>query len=316
MLLLLVIAAGAAAWTLSTTRWAECKGYVMTDSEVEIRPSVEGAIDKWLVTDGSSIKEDDLIMQLKCSVQQAAYEQAIEQLAAAAAQLEHIHATNKLDKSRRKEQAHRAQKKLELTTDRLRRLKGASASVSQREIREATLEVDVAKSWLAELKLPRDEMISTRIAVVRDNIEAAKKEVALRKAELEMRQVRAAISGNIYFNRFEEGEVVKPDHVLGQIFNSDTWIVKLTIDERHLPHVKAGQTVIIELAALPAWRHGTINAKVSRVIPIVTPQATGDGIFYIEATIESSPVKLSPGMQATATIDTGSTNWLMRMAGL
>ena len=288
----------------------------MTDREVEIRPSVEGAIDKWLVTDGSSVKENDLIMQLNCSVQQAAYEQAVEQLAAAESQLEQLQATNKLDVSCRKEQTHRANMKLEMTSDRLRRLKSAPASVSPREIAKASLEVDIARSWLAELKLPRGEMMLKHLNVIRNNIEAARKKVALHKAELEMRQVRAAISGNVYFNRFEKGEVVKPDHVLGQIFDSNMWIVKLTVDERHLTRVKIGQTVVIELAAMPAWRHGHIYAKVSRITPIVTPQSTGDGIFYIEATIEAPPIKLSPGMQATATIDTGSTNWLMRLAGL
>jgi len=69
-----------AAWVVPTTRWAEGTGFVMTEQEAEIRPSVQGAIERWLVRDGQEIKKEQLLIQLKDSVQQAGCDQALNEL--------------------------------------------------------------------------------------------------------------------------------------------------------------------------------------------------------------------------------------------
>jgi len=102
--------------------------------------------------------------------------------------------------------------------------------------------------------------------------------------------------------------------VIGQVFDRSARIVKLKLPERMVAYVKVGQPVEVELAAYPGWRCGYLQARVIKVLPVITPQTTGNGIFYIEAKIENPhDARLSPGMSASGEIDTGQTNWLGRI---
>lgn len=300
---------------IPVTRWSKGSGFVMTEKEVEIRPSIEGAIDRWLVRDGDRVEKGQLLIQLKDSVQRAAYRQAIDELGGVEAKLAHLLSRQSLDRSRRKEQEFRIKRELQLARERLGKLQKAPKGVfSSQEINNARLKVDIASSRLAELRLPRDRVMAEEIKVLRERIKAARKKVALHEAEMKLRRIVSPLGGIVYLNRFEPGEVVKPEHVLGQIFDRGSWIVRLKLPERDIMHVRLEQSVRVELAAWPAWRYGYIPATVSKILPVVTPRSTGDGVFYIEARIESNTdVKLNPGMSANAEIDTGQTTWLMRL---
>lgn len=150
-----------------------------------------------------------------------------------------------------------------------------------------------------------------------EQIHAAEKSVALREAELALRDVRASIAGTVYFNRFEQGEMVKPEHVLGQVFDRDNWVGKLKLSERQIGHIKVGEPVQVSLAAYPSLRFGYLTGRIGRIIPVVTPRATGDGVFYVEVALDSLPegIELHPGMTATGYIDAGRTTWLMNLLG-
>lgn len=302
---------------LPTTRWAEGTGYVITDQEVEIRPSVEGAIQQWFVQDGQKVQKGQLLIQLNNSVQQAACDQSAKHLKALQAQLEHLISTNEFDESKRTEQSYQAKRQLDFAKDRLNKmLKAANGTFSRHEIQEARLKVDLASSKLAELELSRKEIMDKRISVLKEQIQAAEKEVALYKAQLDQRRICSALNGTVYLNRFEPGEVVKPEHVLGQVFDCSSWIVKLKLPERYITRIRKDQNVRVRLAAYSWWQHGHLKAEVARVLPVVTPQATGDGVFYVEAVIKPDHnLRLHPGMVATARVNTGQTTWLMRLLG-
>ena len=305
------------AGVIPVTRWVEGTGFVMTDNEAEIRPSVEGAILRKMIEDGNVVKEGDLLIQLKDSVQRAAFEQAQDQLHVAQAKLKQLEVSHSLDESIRRQQIYRAKRSLELLKDELARMEESqSGAFSNREIFDARLKVDVSASRLAELELPRRKLRQNQIAVLEEQISAAKKQVALRKAELELREIRSPVAGTVQFHRFTPGEVVNPDHVLGQVFDRNAWIVKLKLPERAITRVRENQRVEVELSAYPSWRFDTVGATVSRVTRVVTPQATGDGIIYIEAGIDNPADKrLHPGMTVQARIDTGRTSWLLRILG-
>jgi hypothetical protein len=124
------------------------------------------------------------------------------------------------------------------------------------------------------------------------------------------------MAGVVQLNRFEPGEVVKPDHVLGQVFDRSAWVVKMKLPERSVPHVLAGQEVQVALAAYPTLRYGYAHAKVTRIVPVVTPAPTG-GTFFVEAKMDvPKDVPLQPGMTATGYVAAGSTNWLSRILGI
>ena len=315
VILVVVAALVATAALVPTTRWATASGYVMTERETEIRPSVEGAIKRWLVKDGDEVKKGQLLIQLDDSVQQAACKLAQWERKAAEAKLARLRSMQELEQAQRRKHIFQAERKLAMATDSLKKMQEASSGgFSPQEIREAKLAVEVASSQLSELKLSHDEVLANQIAVLQEDIKTAREKVALHTAEAEQREIRAAQNGTIRLNRFEPGEVVKPDHVLGQVFDGSAWSVRLKLPEHHIRYVKEGQHVNVELAAYPSWRHGYVKATVSKVVPVVSPQATGDGIFQVYARIDDPDnSRLHPGMSARAHIATGTTNWLFRL---
>ena len=306
-------------WQWPTTRWVYATGYIMTDREVELRPSVEGAIAEKLAGSGDQVEVQQLVIRLHDEVEVAACEQAEAQLQAKEAQLRQLLHAQDLDKAQRKEQIYQAEQSLALSQGNLDRIQQANknrAVFSRRETEDAQLQVELARSRLKELQLTRDSVMASQIEVLREQIESSRKNVTLRKAERDMRRVVSPMSGTIMLNRFGPGEVVKPDDVLGQVFDHSTWIVKLTVSERWIRHVQSDQHVDITLAAFSRLRFGYLPARVTTVSRIVTAQPTGDGVFYAEATVvPTDQFELQPGMSASVRIDTGTTNWLFRLTG-
>ena len=88
------------------------------------------------------------------------------------------------------------------------------------------------------------------------------------------------------------------------MFDRDAWIVKLKVSERYIGYIQKDQFVEVSLAAYPKIQHGTLDAKVTRIWPIVTPSPTGDGFFYVETTFQPQDrLLLQPGMSASAYIN-------------
>jgi len=319
LIVVLPIAAVVAMAFTPTTRWVYCTGYVMTDQEVELRPSVEGAVAEWLVRSGQNVEKDQVVIRLNDSLQRAAFEQTQADLKARRAQLQQLISAQQLDSARRDEQIIKARSNLALAQgnlDRMARTNDGGGGFSQKEIENARLRVEVAQSELNELLISRDTFMHDQIQVLNEQIQSAEKNLALRQVELDVRQIHTPMAGTVYFNRYEPGEVVKPEHVLGQVFDRSTWVVKLKVSERQIGHIAIGQPVDVELAAYPHLRFGYLQATVSRILPVVTPRSTGDGIFYIEATIaDLNKFDLQPGMSASAYISAGETNWVYRVLG-
>jgi membrane fusion protein (multidrug efflux system) len=192
----------------------------------------------------------------------------------------------------------------------------ASEGFSPKEVDEARLRVSIATSELAELQLPIEDVREQQIRVLHEQIEAAKKQVAAHEAQLRQREVRAPMAGQVNLNRFEPGEVVKPEHVLGQIFDRRAWVVKLNLPEQALAHVAVGQKVKVSLAGYPTLKYGYLDAKIKYIIPVVTPRPNAPGIFYAEAALEVPPdFRIDPGMTASGWVDAGTTTWIKRKIG-
>ncbi|MBL4702042.1 MAG: efflux RND transporter periplasmic adaptor subunit [Phycisphaeraceae bacterium] len=301
-----LILVGLLTMSLLVTRSLQIQGpsYITTDQEVELRPSVAGAIEKVYFHDGDLVKPKDLLIQLMADVQMAAFEEAQSDLKAKSAQYAETQSNIALRKARRKEQLYQADQELKLAQSRYKRMQEVikSGGVSRSELEDTRLKVNVLTSRVAELNLPYDGLEVQQLNVINELINAARKRVALHQAECDARQIRANMTGYIYFNRFETGEVVKPEHVLGQIFDTSAWVVKIRVPERYLGRVKIGQKVEVETTAYWAWQHGYLQGTVTRMIPVVDSQATGDGIFYVEAQIPNPSYDLQPGMTAQTTI--------------
>lgn len=273
--------------------------------------------------------------------------QAAEELALARRRLSLALSRQELDSAQRREQVIQSQRSLSLALSQWQRMDRANESAgvfSPKEIEDARLRVELAQSRLTELEISHDAVdagelevldgqiqaaqkhlearradVALQLQVLRGQIETGEKNLALCAAELAMRTITAPIAGTVYFNRYEVGEVVKPDHVLGQVFDTSDWIVKLKVPERQASRIRHGQPVEVTLAAYPWYRYGHLIGEVARIRPVVIPLSGGSGAggaFYVDAKInDPDQFALQPGMNARVRIDTGATNWFGRLAG-
>jgi len=316
IVLLLVVAAVVVASLLPTTQWVHTGGYVVTDDEAELRPSQEGAIDQWLVSTGDLVEKGQALVQLTDKVQRAAYDQAASRLARQKAELQRLRSQQALNRQRRAQTIEQAERNLALQRLMAERITTTAGAFSQKEVEEARLKVQLAESQLADARLDPTDVMNQQINVLRQDIATLEKNLAQLQAELELRRVRAPIAGKVYFQGYEVGEVVKTQDVLGQVFDTSRWIVRLKLNERDMPFVQAGQPVKISLSAYPSYRFGYARGSVARVNPVVSQQSTGDGIVYVEAAIDDfGNLEPRPGLTADAWVNTGQTTWLFRLLG-
>ncbi|HPS52866.1 MAG TPA: HlyD family efflux transporter periplasmic adaptor subunit [Phycisphaerae bacterium] len=317
-LLILVIAGTAVTAFIPVTHWVFGTGYIITSRDAEIRPPLEATIEKWLVNDGSLVKKNQPIIQLASTVETAALESAKNELETAKAKLKSLQASLELQTASLKQQKYRAQRVLEQAEKDLQSMKTAPANVfSPKEFDDAKLRRDNANSMLRELSLPQDELLKKQIDIAREEVETAVKKVCVRQAEVDMRQICASIDGTVYFNRFDEGEVVKPSDVLGQIFDKTEWVVRLKIAESDLRYVRLEQRVEIEVSGFWQIRYGYLMGKVCKITPVVSPQMTGSGVFTLKAMIDDPHDKrLNPGVSVTAWVNVGEISLLRKILGL
>lgn len=312
----IMVAMLVAAIVAPTDRIVRGGGYVMTDDEAEVRPSVEGAIENWESHTGDIVEKDQLLMRLRCTVQRAELEQARSELSAKQAELKRMESSQDLERAQLKEQIARAEQNMKMASNYLNRLIATGSAAREVDLDEARVKVELASSQLAELRLQRATLQERQVAVVREEIESGQRRVATYEAQVKLREVRAPLKGMVQFNRYEPGEVVKPDHVLGQVFDRSKWIAKLKLPEDSLAYIKVDQDVSIGLAAYSTFRYGYVKGKITRITPVITPQATGNGIYYVEAALEApKDIQLQPGMTATGYVTAGRTRWLFRVLG-
>ncbi len=310
-----LVAALAALALAPTTRWVRGDGYVTTDLEAELRPSVEGVVARVLRRTGDQLAEGDPVVQLVDAVERAAVLEARSELAVQQADLARMRAAHALGAQQRAEQLKQAEYRRELIDQELKVILN-SDSFSKLEIDRTKVNLAIAESVARALSATHDAVEAEELRVKEQQIEAAEERIARLQAEVDLRKIVAPVAGTLYLHRFEVGELVKTEHVLGQVFDESTWIAKLRVPERSIPHVRPGQPVEVRLTAYRLAAAVTVPGEVMRVTRVVTPRPTGDGVFYAEVGLQApAGVELHPGMTLWADIDTGRTRWLWRWLG-
>lgn len=303
---------------IPATHWVYGTGYIMTREDAKIQPPLEATLDEWLVDDGAIVKKDQPVIMLSGTVQKAALESAKNELDTARAKLKSLQVSLELQTASLKQQKYRAQRALEQADKDLESMRKAPADVfSPKEFDDARLRRDQAQSLLKELSLPQEEMLAKQINIAKEEVENAEKRVTVRQEELNLRTIRASIGGTIYFNRYDKGQVVTPSNVLGQIFDKTQWVVRLNVQESDLQFVKMEQPVEVEISGFSYLRYGYVTGKICKITPVVSPQATGDGIFPLKAMIDNpTDYRLDAGRSARAWVNVGKVSLLRKILGL
>ena len=121
-------------------------------------------------------------------------------------------------------------------------------------------------------------------------MEALEAQFNLAKLELDYTYIRAPIDGVVSERMIKLGNTIEEGEALFRVTSLDPLVAYLYVPEREYRSIKSGQTVGIEIDALPGER---IVASVTRVSPIVDPET---GTFKISIEIRDQAQRVKPGM--------------------
>lgn len=198
----------------------------------------------------------------------------------------------------------------------------------QRLAIEQTQELAAQRSHSRELEAAIDEQhheIDTTSATFRREQDAA-----LDKAEQDVRQAQdeetkanarrkqlnliAPVDGIVQqLNVHTPGGVVTTAQTLMEVVPSDALVVEAAVNNRDIGFVTEGQDVVIKIATFPYTRYGYITGRVIKVSNDVSTDKKLGAVFVTRIQIPESRFKvenkwvhLTPGMEVTAEIRTGT----------
>ena len=186
-----------------------------------------------------------------------------------------------------------------------------------------TADMARARQSIGEIQLQIAQLENKHQTEVADGIRAAQDQLAesepkLRAtlAQLGQSEIRAPVTGYVFnLTQFTEGGVTGQGQLLMQIVPANAkMVVSAEIAPKDIADVKVGMPARVTLTAYSSNTHAPIEGRVTLVSPDArVNEKTGQAHFLAEVTITpaelaaSGPdVKLTPGMQASVAIVTGS----------
>ncbi len=306
IVLLILAAITTAAMLVRVNRRVPAKGYVTSADYAEVRASVSGTVRKILKSSGAQVTAGDLLVQLEDAHERAAMHESENELHKAEAELAlreaelaelkriHEHSIT----TARMSVAH-AEEKLTLTRE-----LSSRGLTSGRTVSEDAFTVEQTKAHLANLLAADATLDARRVEVLRRTLDIKRDAVSRTQARVEERRVCAPISGRLNRFTFYEGEVVRPDNVLYEVYGGPAEILKLQVPERYATQIKSNQLCRAELQTYAntigtRWFHGRVvhmrdviqsqNQKTYRVIYCtfddqdldIPPGTTADVHIYV-----------------------------------
>ena len=162
-------------------------------------------------------------------------------------------------------------------------LQAARRSVAETEVRLAKAELDLsrARSLVGELVAPEEQLdtaraefdaLGARLAVARDRVEVAERQVALQRVALDDTVIRAPFAGVAISKNAQPGEMISPVSAGGgftrtgicTVVDMESLEIEVDVGESYIQRVEPGQRVRATLDAYPDWR---IPARVITIVP-------------------------------------------------
>ena len=219
----------------------DASGYVTARRRATVSSKVTGKIVEVMVEEGMEVEEGQVLARLDASTQQAVLRLTEANLEAARRAVAEIEA--RLDQAR-------------LDLDRAARL------VSSEVAPQADL--DVARTEVAALV--------ARLALERERVEVAQRELALQRVSLDDTVIRAPFAGVAISKDAQPGEMISPVSAGGgftrtgicTLVDMSSLEIEVDVGESYIQRVHAGQRVEATLDAYPDWK---IPARVITTIP-------------------------------------------------
>ncbi|MCQ2403910.1 MAG: HlyD family efflux transporter periplasmic adaptor subunit [Lentisphaeria bacterium] len=246
-------------------RYATAQGYVTTKEYAEVRSPVTGIVSNILIHSGDMVEAGQVMVELNSSEEEATLAETRARVSKLHTEMERRQAEMSIDLERRsvelteQKRAHadnlrvaelelaNAESRLELTGELVE--KGLKA---QRELEDVRLQKELCQVRLESLQrkdfkiyedlLARDRTkYDSEIHALEEELAALEESVRRAEARIELRKIRAPISGQVVRYEFVNGELLQPNYVIYEIFGGEDQILKLRVDERYATRIAGGQ---------------------------------------------------------------------------
>lgn len=184
----------------------------------------------------------------------------------------------------------------------------------RKEDEEARLQSLEATASLAQITYDRDvkqlkaQAISQAIV---DNDEAnlrnAKAQVAVQKAILDKKTLRAPFDGKLGLRQVDLGQFLPAGTEIATLQSLDPIFVDFLLPQQAVAQILVGEKVRAKVDAFPGR---TFEGKITAINPKID---TGSRNVQVRATVSNADQKLLPGMFATVELDTGGAQRLVTL---
>ncbi len=184
----------------------------------------------------------------------------------------------------------------------------------RKEDEEARLQSLEATASLAQITYDRDvkqlkaQAISQAIV---DNDEAnlrnAKAQVAVQKAILDKKTLRAPFDGKLGLRQVDLGQFLSAGTEIATLQSLDPIFVDFLLPQQAVAQISVGEKVRAKVDAFPSR---TFEGKITAINPKID---TGSRNVQVRATVSNADRKLLPGMFAAVELDTGATQRLVTL---
>jgi biotin carboxyl carrier protein len=177
------------------------------------------------------------------------------------------------------------------------------------QLDDKDLELELLEWNSEKIKLQREyrqamaELDSTRVSILKAQLEQANARLALTGENLARTRVTSPMNGVIISGDLSQslGTPVERGDALFEVAPLDSYRVMLKVDERDVRRLSLGQQGRLALVGFPSE---PLPFFVERITPIATVD-DGRNFFTVEARLEQHPDRLRPGMEGIGKIDIG-----------
>ena len=319
---------------IKVPRRALASGYATTREYAEVRSAASGRVAEIVATSGDTVKKGDTLLRLEDDTERAAVAEAEGvvaeaegALAEAEGQVAKGEAELELREAQRAENTRlhndavksaeldvaQAESRLELTKQ--LHEKGLA---SGRKLEDDQFSLVKAQEHLRSLKETDLTLEERQIEVLRKDVQTrrdslarlraalARSQAALERARVALsnRSVAAPADGRVVRYTFYQGEMIRPDMVLYEIFGGEARYLKLRVPEKAAGEVQVGMPLDVRLKTVRGIIPRRFPGELSVLRDVV--EGTGDACYRVAyASFDPGDTPVAPGTTAEARIRTG-----------
>lgn len=265
--------------------------------DVTVSSKIDGNIIRIPATEGSEIKQGDVLVVLDKGTLPEQIEAAKAELNAAEKSYD---AAQKQSKGTLKEELAAARANLVVTEKRLSIANELAKENFTAPVELAQLKADYenARVQLAKIETAQNYRSELEVAQNMARVEAARASLAALETQLEDSTIRSPVSGLLETLHVEKGERMRRDAAAATILGMDTLSVIVAVPQNDIAQISVGDMVDVKIAGA-----GTNRGKVTKIASR-SNQATRT--FDVEVSVQNKDRKLRGGVTVEATIDVGT----------